>query len=615
MLEGPRGGTRVEEVLRLAAEALGVPEVVKALALCKGQLLREGATLEESGVEAEGRVEAWVGTAGGMPGGEGVVFGALDALQERSAAMQQGMPAADGEGGAHAAAGGCAGAVSLSEDDEDDAVVVRALFDKIDADNNGSISVDEARAAAVALTGQHTDHQALSDALIKALEALGTHSQAAGISWDEFRKVVRNLPRARGQRLQWVRSLRLDREVALLLKPGDFFDGLSALKGMTEEEAEQHVLAVCDQVGRRLRTLLTSRLKELRDVRPMTAQQFKNTKFSMDGSFEGSFASRQHFDDGPEKLIGTPNPNAEEGIRREHCERADAKTRNTSLNYNFEFFPEQEYEFVMSPDKRPGVYGHTPDDKQQWPRDVAWKGEHGRKAADLEEVMAQSLVKTVGLKRAEVVSLRLYTGPMYMLYNAVLRQFPKDVVEKLQGNRYETTIFCIISGVSKLSKATEIPHDRRVYRGLGGMILPDEFWSVQQGGFRGGIEWGLMSTTTNRAVAMQYSGVDKQRGTVFEITVGRVDIGADLQSLSQYPGEAEYLFPPLTFLEVEREPRVEGEVIVFTLRANINLKCLTLEQLEERRKGLHLAMARNLVEELTVAATNILSECDKVSSP
>ena len=57
------------------------------------------------------------------------------------------------------------------------------------------------------------------------------------------------------------------------------------------------------------------------------------------------------------------------------------------------------------------------------------------------------------------------------------------------------------------------------------------------------------------------------------------------------------------------EPRVDGEVIVFPLRANINLKGLTLEQLEERRKRLHLAMAQNLAEELTVEATNKLSEC------
>jgi hypothetical protein len=84
--------------------------------------------------------------------------------------------------------------------------------------------------------------------------------------------------------------------------------------------------------------------------------------------------------------------------------------------------------------------------------------------------------------------------------------------------------------------------------------------------------------------------------------------------VSQYPGEAEYLFPPLTFLEVVGEPRVEGEVIIFPLRANINLKGLTLEQLEERRKGLHLAMAKNLLEELIVEAANMRSAALPVMS-
>ena len=38
-----------------------------------------------------------------------------------------------------------------------------------------------------------------------------------------------------------------------------------------------------------------------------------------------------------------------------------------------------------------------------------------------------------------------------------------------------------------------------------------------------------MSTTTARNTAYQYSGVDKKRGTVFEIQAGRVDVGASIQ--------------------------------------------------------------------------------------
>ena len=59
-----------------------------------------------------------------------------------------------------------------------------------------------------------------------------------------------------------------------------------------------------------------------------------------------------------------------------------------------------------------------------------------------------------------------------------------------------------------------------------------------------------MSTTTDRATASAYSGVDKKRGTVFEIAAGEVDKGASISFLSQYPGEAEFLMPPLSCLEV-----------------------------------------------------------------
>jgi hypothetical protein len=38
--------------------------------------------------------------------------------------------------------------------------------------------------------------------------------------------------------------------------------------------------------------------------------------------------------------------------------------------------------------------------------------------------------------------------------------------------------------------------------------------------------------------------------TIFKIEIGAVDRGADVKFLSQYPGEDEVLFPPLSYLEV-----------------------------------------------------------------
>ena len=68
-----------------------------------------------------------------------------------------------------------------------------------------------------------------------------------------------------------------------------------------------------------------------------------------------------------------------------------------------------------------------------------------------------------------------------MQYNAVLRGFPNEAVAALKvedgkTNKYETTIFVLTSAIVKLSKVTDIPPNRRLWRGLDGMILPDQFW-------------------------------------------------------------------------------------------------------------------------------------------
>ena len=84
----------------------------------------------------------------------------------------------------------------------------------------------------------------------------------------------------------------------------------------------------------------------------------------------------------------------------------------------------------------------------------------------------------------EVVGGRLYTGPMYAKYNAVLRAKSRvpylvGVAKELCiGNDYCTTIHAINSCVLKLSKLTKACN---VWRGVQGALLPKEFW-VRHGG-------------------------------------------------------------------------------------------------------------------------------------
>lgn len=136
----------------------------------------------------------------------------------------------------------------------------------------------------------------------------------------------------------------------------------------------------------------------------------------------------------------------------------------------------------------------------------------------------------------------LYTGPMFQIYNTVLRRFPAREFARFQegGNLFATTIFVLVSAVIKIARVTRLPVGLEVFRGLGGLAeLPDSFRRADANGCVGYMEWGFLSTTSDRATALEYSGVGEGRPlpTVLAARVASIDRGACIQELSQYPGE------------------------------------------------------------------------------
>ena len=81
----------------------------------------------------------------------------------------------------------------------------------------------------------------------------------------------------------------------------------------------------------------------------------------------------------------------------------------------------------------------------------------------------------------------------------------------------------------------------KVYRGISGAKLPNEFWEPNEYGVRGGVEPAFMSTTLERNVAMGYAtrAPASIAGIVIEVQQGMVNRGAELGWLSQYPHECE----------------------------------------------------------------------------
>ena len=126
------------------------------------------------------------------------------------------------------------------------------------------------------------------------------------------------------------------------------------------------------------------------------------------------------------------------------------------------------------------------------------------------------------------------TGPSFSKYNTALRgaggkdaRFVKKFEELCCGNAYVTTLHCCNSAVVKLSKLMPAA---KVYRGISGGLLPPQFWDANPDGVRGGVEKGFTSTTRDRSVALHYAS-GGAAGTLFEISMGLIDRGADLSSI------------------------------------------------------------------------------------
>ncbi len=81
----------------------------------------------------------------------------------------------------------------------------------------------------------------------------------------------------------------------------------------------------------------------------------------------------------------------------------------------------------------------------------------------------------------------------------MLRKWPLDIYNKLldQGIMYTSTIYCLVSGVTKVSRRTKIPAGLVLYRGFGGLKLPKQFYKAPESGYKGYVEWGFMVIASN----------------------------------------------------------------------------------------------------------------------
>jgi len=320
------------------------------------------------------------------------------------------------------------------------------------------------------------------------------------------------------------------------------------------------------------------------------------------------------FYNGIDGMIGLPNLKTKEAIEEEHSSDVTFQAYNQGREI-------------------------TTSAKEQWNMVLpeGFKGAVNNKDYDQKKVICEDFMKhetatKAGLEKVELVVLRLYSGPMYVKYNKQLRDVGEKIMKYLKeqkdankeqditaaiakarletGKEFVTTLHTLVSALLKLSQKTEKRPLGKAYRGIHNLSPPECFVNETPGGGRGGVEFGFLSTTTDLDTAVTYASAG-ERPMIFEIDFGMVDHGADISWISYFQSEAEVLLPPLCMLQVNGAARYErtgvkndseGEeqpwVLVWPLKLNLNLQCLTLDQLRERRKTLHLSMTRNLIAEV-----------------
>eukprot|EP01052_Picozoa_sp_SAG31_P002954 SAG31_NODE_108_length_24741_cov_6.933041_6_plen_310_part_00 len=171
------------------------------------------------------------------------------------------------------------------------------------------------------------------------------------------------------------------------------------------------------------------------------------------GGYEGSFADISAFFGGLDKLIGEPQKDVEAAIEAEHCNvRAGFGASDeyvTANNYGVTFSPHREWQFVADPlfldpmpasvDKRTGrVKGlrRKVDIDMLMERAVSLIQNAFAELGWAKEAVTADLWEELKVQKAELIALRLYTGPMFMFYNTVLRYAALDgmVAGKTQEN-------------------------------------------------------------------------------------------------------------------------------------------------------------------------------------
>ena len=173
--------------------------------------------------------------------------------------------------------------------------------------------------------------------------------------------------------------------------------------------------------------------------------------------------------------------------------------------------------------------------------------DHGRGQMELSDFMKNPKAKQAKLSEAELVAIRLYTTIAYLFMNIPLRNDKRQ--ERGEQCPLAVTTYFAWNGIKKLRALKVESGETTLWRGMRNLEVADEFMQ------KGGTELAFMSTTSDLSVAVRYCL--SPQSLIFKIvSTDFMSMGADVGWLSAFPGEAEILYPPLTYLKPTGDTQV-----------------------------------------------------------
>ena len=164
------------------------------------------------------------------------------------------------------------------------------------------------------------------------------------------------------------------------------------------------------------------------------------------------------------------------------------------------------------------------------------------------------------LSMEEMLAVRLYSGPAFQQINTFLRQVSglagthREGLTQDADYTFTATVRHLCCAIRKLAAHTPPEEaNTQLFRGVSGELSPTFWASADAMGMTCAVDMAFMSTSKNQHTPIAYMRPGKNVLWRLNATVDSDTAyhrGADISMISQFAGEDEILFPPMTMLMV-----------------------------------------------------------------